>query len=59
MVAIAALPVLHVPPAVVSDNVVVLPTHTEGTPRIVPAEAPEITDKEAVATAVPQLVERV
>ena len=52
--ATAALLLLHVPPAVASDNVVVAPVHTVVVPVIVPAVGVAVTVTVAVAVAVPQ-----
>jgi hypothetical protein len=55
-VATAVLLLLHVPPEIASDNVIVLAAQTVVGPVIVPAVALLITDTPAVVVAVPQLV---
>ena len=52
IVAIPGLPLLHVPPVIMSLNVLVRPIHTEPEPVILPADgvAETVTAQSAVAT---------
>ena len=56
--ALAALPLLHVPPVPVVVKVAVVPLHSGDVPLIVPALGDKITDTGAVVSAEPQLLVR-
>ncbi len=55
-VATPVAPLLHTPPVVAFDNVVVLPAHTVAVPVIVPPDGSGLTVTTCVVVALPQLL---